>query len=127
MLKKMSYCIILFCCIMLTGCTNILKPTQKPYAKIDWIDFIQFNDITYCASHDKTGLKLTKDDFDKELYKVKFNVAENIHDPEYKNKNGDAAFLPVNTEVYSIKGYNSNFCLAAYDRNREIDILLSFI
>jgi len=120
MIKRIRCFIILFCCIMLSGCSNYFTPKGKPYSKISWVDFIKFNDITYYARMDQAGLKLTKDDFDKELYKVKFNVYENVHDGQYKIKNGDAAFLPVNTEVYSVKGFTSDFCLAAYNSKREL-------
>ena len=87
MMKKVVTCAILFCCIMLTACNNIFKLVQKPYAKISWIDFIQFNDITYAASYDRDGLKLTKDDLDKELYRVKFNVA---YDTYIKSKDTES-------------------------------------
>jgi len=120
MLKKLGCYAILICCILLVGCNNVFKSIQKPNANISWVDFIQFNDKTYYSGVSSNKMKLTKEDLDKELYKVKFNVADNVHDPEYKTKNGDAAFLPVNTEIYSIKDYSSDFCLAAYGRNREL-------
>ena len=110
----------LFCCIILSACNNFTTPNAKQDVKISWIDFIQFNDIQYYCSMDPAEIKFTKDDLDKELFRVKFNVAHNIHESGYKIKNGDAAFLPVNTEVYSVKGYNSNFCLAAYNRRGEL-------
>ena len=120
MLKKIGCFIILLCCIMSAGCSNYFAPKGKTIYNISWIDFIQFNDIKYYSSMDSNGLKLTKDDLDKELYKVKFNVVDNVQEPGYKIKNGDAAFLPVNTEVYSVKGYSNNFCLAAYNSRREL-------
>ena len=120
MIKRVRCFIILLCCIMLSGCSNYFAPKGKPYAKISWCDFIKFNDITYYARMDEAGLKLTKDDLDKELYKVKFNVYENVHDGKYKIKNGDAAFLPINTEIYSLNGFTSDFCLAAYNSKREL-------
>jgi len=120
MIKRVRCFIILLCCIMLSGCSNYFAPKGKPYSKISWCDFIKFNDITYYPRMDQAGPKLTKDDLDKELYKVKFNVADNVHDAKYKIKNGDAAFLPVNAEVYSVKDYSSNFCLAAYNSRREL-------
>jgi len=112
----------LFCCIILSACNNFTTPNAKQDVKISWIDFIQFNDIKYYCSMDPAEIKFTKDDLDKELFRVKFNVADNIHESGYKIKNGDAAFLPVNTEVYSVKGYNSNFCLAAYNKWGDLTV-----
>ena len=106
---------------MLTACSNASESKEGVSDMIGWCDFIKFNDITY-ISYREAGLKLTKEDLDKELYKVKFNVLNNVHDHTYKIKNGDAAFLPVNTKVYSIKGYKSDFYLAII--NSKGDILL---
>jgi len=119
MLKKMGCWFILLCCLMLTACSNASESREEPSDMIEWCDFIKFNDITY-TSYREAGLKLTKEDLDKELYKVKFNVLNNVHDHTYKIKNGDAAFLPVNTKVYSIKGYNSDFYLAVLNSNGAI-------
>lgn len=39
----------------------------------------------------------------KKIGEVKFKVADNVSDPEYKLKNGDAAFHKKGTPIYSIK------------------------
>lgn len=38
----------------------------------------------------------------KMIGKVKFNVHENVSNPNYRFRNGDATFLDVGTEIYSI-------------------------
>lgn len=126
MLKRVGFCVILFCCIMLTACNNVSTTNAKDDVKISWSDIIQFNDIRYISTMRKEEVKLTKDDLDKELYKVKFTLAGNVNELGYKLKNGDASFLPANTGVYSVKGYNSNFCLAAYNKWGDITIYFAY-
>jgi len=120
MLKRMGICAILFCCIMLTACSNSSTTNAEQDVKISWSDIMQFNDINYISTMREEEVKLTKEDLDKELYKVKYTLAGN--ERGHKRQSGDASFLPVNTQVYSVKGYNSNFCLAAYNKWGDLTV-----
>src|SRR5688572_747280 len=64
-------------------------------AAIDWINFIRFNGITYLANSDSIDQRnpvLPRDVLGPEHDEVRFMVAGNVSDPNYKIKDGDAAF-----------------------------------
>jgi hypothetical protein len=88
------------------------------HTDIDWVDFIKFNNITYLASGPPVPISsenLTYYD------KVRFKLSENVNDPNYRSKNGDAAFLEVGTPVYAINGYSPMFRLWAGGITFEAD------
>lgn len=78
---------------------------------IDWVNFIKFNDISYLRRGEVKALFAEED-----LYyfdEIKFKLADNVNDPNYRSKNGDAAFLEEGTLIYSIRGYSPDFRLIA--------------
>jgi hypothetical protein len=84
---------------------------QTTLTIVDWVDFIKFDDITYLR-RGEVRASFT----DEDLYyfdEVKFKVADNVNDPNYRSKNGDAAFLEEGTTIYSIMGYSPDFRLIA--------------
>lgn len=89
--------------LSLTGCTQ-----TKPAVEIDWVDFINHKNITYMA----TEFTASADKIESEIGKTLFKVSDNVHDPNYKTKDGDAAFLPVGTPIYKIKDYKIEFRVA---------------
>jgi hypothetical protein len=50
---------------------------------------------------------------------VQFRLSGNVHDPDYRSQNGDAAFLEPGTSVFTINGYQPAFRLAV-PQNGEI-------
>ena len=87
--------------------------------EIDWVDFVVLNDINYHRAY-MDNYKLQKDKVGKVIGKVEFTVANNIYDPKYKVKNGDAAFLEKGTNIYKLKDYSTNFRVAVYSNNEWI-------
>lgn len=83
------------------------QPIKRTF--IDWVNFIKFNDITYHSVYQERLLDTTK--LGPLYEKVKFKLAENVHDPNYKSKNGDAAFLSSGTAIYVLKDYKQEFRL----------------
>jgi len=84
---------------------------DKSAVIIDWVNFIKFNDITYLGGRDVQAT-FTEED----LYyfnEIKFKVADNVNNPNYQSKHGDAAFLEKGTLIYSIRGYSPDFRLIA--------------
>ena len=68
-----------------------------------------------------SGNQLTQDSLGPQFTTVQFTVSENVSVPNYTLKDGDAAFLPANTPVYSVQGYRPEFRLAV---RREGTIVL---
>jgi hypothetical protein len=85
--------------LLLTGCRS--SPFNN-YAVIDWVDFIKWDGQEYDGISE--GELADINYIDKKIGEVKFKVDENIHDPEYKIKDGDAAFYEKGTAIYTIKG-----------------------
>lgn len=98
---------------LLTGCSSLQDLNPRPAAMINWVDLIKLNDITYFAERSSTGRPLEKADLGPEFARVQFKLADNIKDPGYQLKNGDAAFLDRDTPIYTVQGYAPQFRLAA--------------
>jgi hypothetical protein len=69
-------------------------------AKIDWFDFVKIKNTMYYG-----GLNMPAVDnslIGKKIGEVKFTASGNVGNMHYKFRNGDAAYLSVGTEIYSI-------------------------
>ena len=79
---------------------------------IDWVNFIEVGATQYVA-----GSGTDNDPQENELgsvyAQVKFKVNENVCDPGYRPKDGDAAFLEPGTPIYQVKGHPPTERLAA--------------
>ncbi|WP_042455518.1 hypothetical protein [Neobacillus dielmonensis] len=70
---------------------------------IDWVDFLKWDGKEYLGIYD--GVLSDEKYIGEKVGTVKFKVADNVNNPSYKTKDGDAAFHPKGTEIYSINGY----------------------
>jgi hypothetical protein len=86
--------------------------------KIDWVNFIRFNGITYLATSMSSQDGLPASQLGPVFNTVKFKLDGNVRDPNYQMKDGDSAFLAAGTQVYTVKGYKSAFRLAAHFAGR---------
>ncbi|HEY3369089.1 MAG TPA: hypothetical protein VGK74_28870 [Symbiobacteriaceae bacterium] len=86
---------------------------SRPRSMIDWMDFVRLDGITYVANHLDQGRPLTLADLGPHYGTVRFRVSDNVSDPEYRVKDGDAAFLAPGTKLHAVNGYNPRFRLAA--------------
>jgi hypothetical protein len=68
---------------------------------IDWVDFIKLNGHSYQGIY--TGTLSDPSLVGKEIGTVKFRVSDNVTNPNYKIKDGDAAFLEKGTKIYDVK------------------------
>ncbi|MEH7254273.1 hypothetical protein V7111_19305 [Neobacillus niacini] len=97
-MKKWS--VLLLLTVLLTGCRSIPFGSQTI---IDWVDFIKWDGITYNGIY--SGALADKEYIGEKIGEVKFKVADNVTNPNYKIRNGDAAFHEKGTELFAIKGY----------------------
>ena len=81
-------------------------------AQIDWVNFIQVGSTHYVAGPEATTF-LQESDLGPVYAHVKFKVSGNICDPNYRLKDGDAAFLDPGTPIYQVSGHTPNDQLAA--------------
>jgi hypothetical protein len=76
--------------------------TSTCNAQIDWVNFIQVGSTQYVAGQDSPG-SIQESDLGDVYAKVKFKVSGNVCDPNYRLKDGDAAFLDPGTPIYQVK------------------------
>jgi hypothetical protein len=108
---KVSICIILIGSILiLLGC--YVRVDRFGIAQISWVDCIQINNTKYYSDFDRSPVEYS--DIGKKIGKVKFNVSEKVHNPNYRFRNGDATYLEIGTEVYSLQS-NSNVIAVKID------------
>lgn len=74
-------------------------------SKISWGDCVQMNNIKYNGDFKESSVESSL--IYKKIGEVKFNVSENVNNSNYRFRNGDATFLDVGTEIYSLKSYNN--------------------
>lgn len=90
--------------LLLCGCQQrtIEEIFTVTHTEIDWVDFIRWDGEEYLNIH--TGVLADESYLGEKLGEVQFKVADNVSNPSYRTKDGDAAFHEPGTELYSIKG-----------------------
>ena len=86
--------------------------------QIDWVDFVQVGSTQYVAGPVSPTV-IPESDLGPVFAHVKFKVSGNVCDPNYKPKDGDAAFLDPGTAIYEVRGRPPTEVLAAR-RNGQI-------
>jgi hypothetical protein len=82
-------------------------------AQIDWVNFIQVGSTQYVAGQEPAN-PLQQGDLGAVYANVKHKVSGNVCDPNYRLKDGDAAYLEVGTHVYVVSGHPPTEELAAW-------------
>jgi hypothetical protein len=75
-------------------------------------DFVTFDGIDYVRWIDEPGRELTRADLDAEFATVGCSIGEDSRTCSYGVDAG-AAFLPAGTRMYAVRGYATDFRLAA--------------
>jgi len=86
--------------------------------QIDWVDFVQVGSTQYVAGPQSPTV-IQEIDLGPVFAHVRFKVSGNVCDPNYKLKDGDAAFLDPGTAIYEVRGHPPTEVLAAR-RNGQI-------
>lgn len=98
-MKRLGILVVIV--LILSGCQSINdRNLVKSETIIDWVDFIRWDGVTYDGIH--TGVLADQSYIGEKLGEVQFKVADQVSDPYYKLKNGDAAFHKEGTAIYSI-------------------------
>ncbi|MCH6264543.1 hypothetical protein [Neobacillus citreus] len=108
-----NWAIFILIIFALTGCRS--TPFDG-HAVIDWVDFVKWDGIEYDGIY--SGVLADEEYLGDKIGTVKFKVADNVTNPNYKIRNGDAAFHEKGTEIYAIKGVPQ---FIAVKSNREIN------
>ena len=81
-------------------------------AQIDWVNFVQVGSTQYVAGPESPSV-IQESDLGPVYAHVKFKVNGNVCDPNYRLKDGDAAFLDAGTPIYQVTGHAPSEELAA--------------
>lgn len=110
--------VALLALVLFTACQ---LPGSRPTctARIDWVNFIEVGTTQYVSGLGSSPDVLQESDLGPVYAKVKVKVSGNVCDPNYRLKDGDAAFLDPGTPIYQINGRPPEEQLAARF-NREI-------
>lgn len=104
--------IVLTVVVLLSGCSK--GDRIKGSSEIDWVDFVKINGVSYSGSWDRV-IKNPSQVTTEIVGKVDFKVADVVTNPDYRIKDGDAAFLEKGTPLYRVEGFKTNEVIAAMD------------
>jgi hypothetical protein len=106
-----SAVVLLAVVFMAAGCQ---LPGSAPTCNtmIDWVNFVQVGSTQYVAGPE-SSVVLQESELGPVYAQVKFKVSGNICDPNYRLKDGDAAFLEPGTPIYQVNGQSPAHELAA--------------
>ncbi|CAM3373528.1 hypothetical protein PALU110988_19220 [Paenibacillus lupini] len=94
------------------------KTTEPCMAVIEWVDFLMINNIKYYQNYDGTK-SVTEEQLDDKVGEVSYMLNDHAC-TDHVEKNGDAAFLPIGTVVYALKGYKPEFRVVANNKIYEV-------
>ena len=84
-------------------------------SEIEWVDLVKVNNVTYYS--DLRSDNVTESDLSP-YAKTTRRLSGNVHNPSYKLRNGDAAFLEPGSVVFSIAGFDPTSRVAAKREGR---------
>jgi hypothetical protein len=99
--------------VLLIAACRLPGSTSTCNAQIDWVNFVELGSTQYVAGPESPSV-LQASDLGPVYAHVKFKVSGNVCDPNYRLKDGDAAFLDPGTPVYQVNGHSPNEQLAAH-------------
>ncbi|MEC0091020.1 hypothetical protein [Paenibacillus macquariensis] len=87
---------------------------------IEWVDFIMINNIKYLQNFGETKeVTVTSNQLGDKVGEVSYMLSEHAC-TDHVAKNGDAAFLPIGTDIYAMEGYKTEFRVIADNKIYEV-------
>lgn len=91
--------------ILIITIRHVFRLDRYGASLIDWEDCVKINNTMYVGDFNMTTIE--GDLVGKKIGEVKFTANRNVGNPNYRFRNGDAAYLTVGTEIYSITSNNN--------------------
>ena len=88
----------------------------KPAAQA-LLDFVSFDGVDYIRFADEPGRALTRADLGVEFATVECSIGEDVRACPY-GKDAAAAYMPSGTRMYEVRGFRTDFRLAAVSKDR---------
>jgi hypothetical protein len=108
--------VVLAGCLLLAACAGGGGETR--WGSTDYRDFMRFGGVTYYAVEHDVGRPVARGDLGPRFALVGDNPPESDPTHAYRMRDGDAAFVPAGSPVFTVKGYRPSFRLAASHRGR---------
>ncbi|QJD84977.1 hypothetical protein [Cohnella herbarum] len=109
--------LVLILMIVAASCSTLGKGSCN--SDNEWADFLIINNITYYQNNDGT-MAVTAEQLGDTVGKISYMLNDHAC-TGHVSKNGDAAFLPIGTVVYALKGYKSEFRVVANNKVYEVN------
>ncbi|MDQ6877979.1 MAG: hypothetical protein M3082_09840 [Candidatus Dormibacteraeota bacterium] len=103
---------VVLAALLFTAACQLPVSSSSCNAQIDWVNFIHIGSTQYVVGP-ATPTVIQESDLGAVYAHVNFKVSGNVCDPNYRLKNGDAAFLDAGTPIYQVNGHPSSEELAA--------------
>ncbi|WP_341279630.1 hypothetical protein [Paenibacillus sp. FSL H8-0537] len=94
------------------------QPAESCNAIIEWVDFLMINGIKYQYNYEGTG-KTADDQLGEKVGEVSYMLNDHAC-TDHVEKDGNAAFLPIGTEIFAMKGYKPEFRVIASNKVYEV-------
>jgi len=101
-------------CSGIPGLSGLSGNPIRGNAIIDWVDFVKLNGHSYTGLWE-AAIQDPSDVTNQAAGKVKFKVGDVVSNPNYRTKDGDAAFLAIGTELLRVQGFAAEELLAVRD------------
>jgi hypothetical protein len=101
MRSRIAFVIVALC--FAAACQLPWQHSDCSTTMIDWVNFVQVGSTQYLYGT-VSSAELQESDLGPVFARVQFKVNENVCDPNYRPKDGDAAFLEPGTPIYQVKG-----------------------
>lgn len=93
------------------------ESTKRCPGTLEWIDFLMFNDVTYFQNNEGTK-EVPAEQIGDRVGEVSYMLNEHAC-ADHVTENGDAAYLPIGTVIYELKGYKSHYRVVANNKVYE--------
>ena len=97
-----KFLVVLGAVLLISAC-QLPGSSSSCHAQIDWVNFIQVGSVQYVAGP-QPSTALQESDLGPVYSHVRFKVSGNVCDPNYRLRDGDAAFLDAGNPIYQVNG-----------------------
>jgi hypothetical protein len=108
--------VVLAGCLLLAACGGGDRGAR--WGSTDYKDFLRFGGVTYLVVDHGVGRPVGRDDLGPRFAVVRGNPPDSDPAHTYRLRDGDAAFVPAGSPVFTVKGYRPGFRLAASHHGR---------
>lgn len=95
--------VVLAGCLLLAACGG--ASGRPVWSSTDYRDFLRFGGVTYYVADHGVGRPVERGDLGPRFAVVRANAPESDPAQTYRMRDGDAAFVPAGSPVFTVKGY----------------------